>query len=80
MLTRPEIYKLVNDYIGVFVPLLQKPLHIQADRIVPMQRARVTAQLLPDGHFFELEESGHAAPVEQFAAYNRLLEQLITAV
>lgn len=50
--------------------------HGPADRIVPIERARVTARLLPEGHFFELEESSHAAPVEKVDSYNRLLAQL----
>jgi pimeloyl-ACP methyl ester carboxylesterase len=52
-------------------------VHGPADRIVPIEQAQVTAQLLPQGRFFELEQSGHAAPVEQAASYNRLLEQLL---
>lgn len=53
--------------------------HGPADRIVPIERARETADLLPKGQFFRLEDSGHAAPVEQAEYYNQLLERLIAA-
>lgn len=53
-------------------------VHGPADRIVPIERAQMTARLLPNGRFFELSKSGHAAPVEQAQEYNRLLVQLIT--
>ena len=52
-------------------------VHGPADRIVPSERARATAQLLPEGRFFELGQSGHAAPVERSVAYNRFLTHLI---
>lgn len=66
-------------------------LSMLADGVMPARIARFeeeahkkglsAANLIEaDGHFFELEESGHAAPGEQLAVYNRLLEQLITAV
>lgn len=51
--------------------------HGPADRIVPIDRARETAELLPEGRFFRLEKSGHAAPVERAERYNQLLERLI---
>lgn len=51
--------------------------HGPADRIVPIERARETAERLPRGRFFRLEKSGHAAPVERAERYNQLLERLI---
>lgn len=52
--------------------------HGPADRIVPIERARETAELLPEGQFFRMEKSGHAAPVERAEYYNQLLERLVT--
>ena len=54
-------------------------VHGPADGIVPIEVARETAEVLPNGEFYRLERTGHVAPVERPHAFNRLLEALIDA-
>lgn len=84
---RRSAYKTVTDgfwgYDGrddldrIACPVLV--VHGPADRIVPIEHARSTADLLPTGEFYRLERTGHVAPVERPATYNRLLESLVEA-
>jgi pimeloyl-ACP methyl ester carboxylesterase len=55
-------------------------IHGPADRIVPIEVARKTADRLPNGLFQLIERAGHAATVERPAEYNRLLRLFVHAV
>lgn len=49
----------------------------EADRLIPREAAKTTADLLTDGVFFELAGAGHAAPLERPRAFNELIAALI---
>lgn len=53
--------------------------HGPADQVVPIEVARETAHLLPNGQFIAVEQTGHASPVERPGAYNWLVDRLIAA-
>ncbi|NIW47938.1 MAG: alpha/beta fold hydrolase [Gammaproteobacteria bacterium] len=52
-------------------------VHGPADRIVPIERAKKTAEMLPRCKFIRLSGTGHAAPVERYDRYNQFIEYLI---
>ncbi|TQN33239.1 pimeloyl-ACP methyl ester carboxylesterase [Haloactinospora alba] len=54
--------------------------HGSADRVVPREAARRTAELLPRGEFHELDRSGHVTVAEQPEAFGALVDSVVNRV